>query len=306
MSLPHIDAVERPVLVPAATRLGAVHIAVTDGERSLKVWRDLLGLRVIRRDEAEIGLGVGQQELVVLRPGAKRPVVKRASGLYHVAIHVPTRADLARVIGRLFASRYPNSPTDHLATETTYLWDLDGNGIEVTFETPERGQFAIIDGQPVAIDPAGGLHSGRDPVDLDSLFAELAPGESLSAPLPDGSRVGHVHLHVADLDAAMRFYRDLIGFQEQMLVAQFQMGDVTLPNYVPHIIAFNTWAGVGVSPAPADASGLRFFTIRLPDAAALEQVIARLDTAGVNTERTADGVFTHDPSQNRVLLVADA
>ena len=201
-------------MISPATRLGAVHLAITEARRALGLWRDLLGLTVLGEEGGAIHLGAGDRTLIVLQPGAARPVAPHTSGLYHVAIHVPTRVDLARTIGRLFAARYPNAPTDHLVTETTYLSDPDGNGIEVTFETPERGQLTVVNGQPLAIDTAGNVHSGRDPVDLDSLFGELGTGGLLEAPLSPGSRVGHVHLHVADLAAAMHFYRDVLGFQE--------------------------------------------------------------------------------------------
>jgi catechol 2,3-dioxygenase len=289
-------------------------LAVTDAARALAVWRDLLGLAVLSEEGGEAGaiyLGAGGRTLIVLHPGADRPAVPHTSGLYHVAIHVPTRLDLARIVGRLFAARYPNSPTDHLVTETTYLSDLDGNGIEVTFETPERGKFTIVNGQPAAIDAAGDSHSGREPVDLNSLFGELVNegagdaddiGEQLQVPLGSGARVGHVHLHVPDIADAMHFYRDLLGFQENMLVPQFQMGDVTLPGYVPHIVAFNTWAGRGVPPAPAGASGLRHFTITLPDRPSLAAVVSRLEAAEVQVEETPQGLMLRDPAQNAILL----
>ncbi|HEX8220667.1 MAG TPA: VOC family protein [Chloroflexia bacterium] len=297
-----------PALLPANTRLGPVHLAVTDARRSLTVWRDLLGLTVLGEEDGAIRLGTGDETLIVLQPGAARTVVPRTSGLYHVAIHVPYRVDLARVVARLFADRYQNSPTDHLVTETTYLSDPDGNGIEVTFETPHRGRFDIVNGQPAAIDTEGNILSGREPVDLESLFGELGDirrpdaMESLARPLPVGTRVGHVHLHVADLQAAMHFYSDLLGFQKQFLEPRFQMGDVTLPNYVPHIIAFNTWAGRGAPPAPAGASGLRHFTITLPDHETLAGIVERLEAAGVTIRETKAGLTVHDPAHNAVLL----
>ena len=96
---------------------------------------------MLARDAEAISLGAGERPLVVLHPGALRGVVPNTAGLYHVAIHVPTRKDLATAVARLFAKRFRNSPTDHLVTETTYLWDLDSNGIELTFETPGRGRL---------------------------------------------------------------------------------------------------------------------------------------------------------------------
>jgi catechol 2,3-dioxygenase len=295
------EPARHPLLVPPETRLGPVHIAVTDGGRALPVWRDLVGLAVLSRDDATIVLGAGGRPLIVLHPGAERPVVPNRSGLYHVAIHLPTRADLARAVARLFSARYRNSPTDHLVTETTYLWDPDGNGIELTFETPGRGRLIAEGDDFHGIDEKGRRHSGREAVDLESLFGELAEGDPLSAPLPAGTRIGHVHVHVADLDAAMGFYSDVIGFERLMLNRSFRMGDVRL-DYPPHIVAFNTWAGEGAPQPPPDAAGLRYFTIELPTAASLAAVTARLQASGAGLAEVEGAIETADPAGNRLRL----
>jgi catechol 2,3-dioxygenase len=305
MNVTTTEAFERPLatgLVPDSTRLGPVHIAVTDAERALSVWRDLVGLSVLERDDKTIALGAGGAPLIVLETGAKRPVVPHTAGLYHVAIHVPTRKDLAIVIARLFARQFRNSPTDHLVTETTYLWDLDGNGIEMTFETPWRGTL-ITDGLGFrGVTKDGKAHSGREPVDLDSLFAELRQDENLDVPLPAGTRIGHIHLHVADLEGAMIFYSDVLGFRHQMLSPNFRMGDVTV-DYPPHIIAWNTWAGEGAKQPPPDSAGLRRFTIRMPDAKSLAEMHARLGAANVPVANLGNsGIETTDPSGNRIRI----
>ena len=288
-------------LVPDATRLGPVHIAVTEVERALSVWRDMVGLTVLSRGDDAVTLGAGQTPLIVLEPGAKRPVVPHTSGLYHVAIHVPARKDLAVVIARLIASQFRNSPTDHLVTETTYLWDLDGNGIEMTFETPERGTL-VMDGSGFrGVTADGKPHSGREPVDLASMLDELRRGEPLDVPLPAGTRIGHIHVHVADLDAAMRFYSDVLGFQRQMLSRSFHMGDVTV-DFPPHIITWNTWAGEGAPQAPPESAGLRWFTINLPTAAAFAAMRARLTDAGARLTEINGAIETQDPSGNRMRI----
>lgn len=287
--------------VPAGTRLGPVHLAVTDGDRALPVWRDLVGLTVLSCDERQITLGAGDRALVVLHPGAARRVAEHRAGLYHVAIHVPERRDLARAVGRMFAARYRNSPTDHLVTETTYLWDPDGNGIEMTFETPWRGELKSDGDMFFGVTSDGRRHSGREAVDLQSLFAELDGDADPMAALPAGTRVGHVHLHVADLDAAMGFYADTIGFRRLMLNRRFRMADVTL-DYPPHILAFNTWAGEGAVQPPPGHAGLRHFTIEFPAAADLEAAGARLTRAGFVPEPAVGGLTVADPSGNRVLL----
>jgi catechol 2,3-dioxygenase len=297
------EAARPRILVPGKTRLGPVHIAVAEPERALGVWRDMVGLTVLARDDATISLGAGKDALVVLHPGAKRPVVANTAGLYHVAIHLPTRRDLAVAVARLFANGFRNSPTDHLVTETTYLWDLDGNGIELTFETPWRGRLVFDNDRFEGIDRNGRSHSGREAVDLDSLFGELKEGEDLKAPMPAGTRIGHVHLHVADLDDAMRFYADTIGFGRQMLSRSFRMGDVT-HDYPPHILAFNTWAGEGARQPPAESAGLRWFTIEVPDETALSEMRGRLSAAGAPLAERDGALETADPAGNRLRIIA--
>ena len=128
-------------LLPLTTTLGPVRLAVTDRERALGIWRDVVGLDVLFEDEGAMSLGVDGKVLIVLEPGARQPVVQNTTGLYHVAIHVPTRADLAQLLVRALQRRVRVSPTDHLVSEAIYLWDFDGNGIDITFETPWRGRI---------------------------------------------------------------------------------------------------------------------------------------------------------------------
>src|ERR1700730_4509155 len=185
--------------LPAATGVGAVHLAVTDGPPALAFYRDMVGLNPITVTSDEIHMGVGSRDLVVLYPGATDAVVPNRTGLYHLALVLPNRRELARVIARLISMRVPNSPTDHVMTKSDYLWDPDGNGIEIYAESPEDGTFDMTGSTFRAIDKDGRPRSGRDPIDLEQLFSELAPDDQLDAPLPEGTRMGHVHLHVRDV-----------------------------------------------------------------------------------------------------------
>jgi catechol 2,3-dioxygenase len=275
-----------------------MHIAVTDASRALPVWRDLVGLTELSHDGGTITLGAGGRPLIVLEPGASRPVVQHTSGLYHVAIHVPTRKELARVTARLVANRYPNSPTDHLVSEAIYLWDLDGNGIEMTFETPWRGEMKSDGDDYYALTADGRRHSGRDAIDVRGLFSELSEKDDLRDPLPAGTRIGHVHLHVADLDKAAAFYGDDgVGFQPLMFNRRVRMGDAGL-GYQPHAIAFNTWAGTGAPQPPPGSAGLRHFTLELPGESDLVALRARLG----EVRDTPGGFETSDPAGNLIKV----
>ena len=180
----------------------------------------------------------------MLHPGAVGPVPQGRTGLYHVAIHLPTRKELARAVARLFAYRYANSPTDHTVSETTYLSDPDGNGIELTLETPERGEFVIVDGQYMARTTDGQLRSGPRPGrSRVALRRALERGRSEPA---DAGRDAHRPRppDVRDLAEAERFYGDAIGFRLALHMPAIGMSDFTLDAHmIPHALAINTWMG---------------------------------------------------------------
>ncbi|SEQ55075.1 catechol 2,3-dioxygenase [Devosia sp. YR412] len=290
-------------LLPLSTTLGPVHIAVTDRAKALAIWQDVVGLELISETGNALALGAGGKVLIVLETGATRPSVPRTIGLYHVAVHVPHRVDLAQMAVRALQRNVRISPTDHLVSEAIYLWDLDGNGIEITFETPWRGTLGDPDkGETYAVTTEGKPHSGRDPIDLDGLLAELGESPVLLARMPAGTRIGHIHVHVNDLGLAMDFYRDVIGFAGFLLIHSFGMGDVGL-DYMPHTVAFNIWSGPNAALPPAGAAGLRFFHIVLPDAVALEGVKARLDGVKAPFSLIEGGIETQDPFGNRIKVV---
>jgi len=295
-------AVRSAPILPLTTKLGPVHIAVTDRNRALAIWQDVVGLDIVNEHENVLELGVGNTVLIVLETDEDRPVVPRTIGLYHVAVHVPTRADLAQMAVRALQRGVRISPTDHLVSEAIYLWDLDGNGIEITFETPWRGHLGDPETGHYAITVDGKPHSGRDPIDLDGLLAELGEKPVLAARMPAGTRIGHVHVHVNDLEKAMVFYRDVIGFAGFLLIHSFGMGDVGL-DYMPHTLAFNIWSGPNAVLPPAGAAGLRWFTIVVPDAQTLAGVRSRLEGAGAPVSEIAGGIETQDPFGNRLQVL---
>jgi catechol 2,3-dioxygenase len=108
-------------------------------------------------------------------------------------------------------------------------------------------------------------------------------------------------LHVRHIDEAVDFYHGVLGFDVMGVAKAFRMGFVSAGGYHHHI-GLNTWQGEGAPPPPADAAGLRHFTVDLPDQKALDEVIARVDKAGLPSNRTDDGLLIYDPSQNGVML----
>jgi catechol 2,3-dioxygenase len=288
--------------IPATTRLGYVHLTVNSLDREIAFYTQALGFTLHQQEGSEAALGTQAEILLRLteNPAARR--LQNTTGMYHFAILYPSRKELAHAIARLFALRYPNSPTDHGISKTTYLDDLEGNTIELYVRSLDDARFEIVNGEMVVRYADGRVGSGRDPLDVEALFRELDENEPLDLPLPEGTRIGHMHLYGSSLQGSMNFYRDVLGFQEGPLITNFRMGEVGLDEQQPHVIAWNTWKGEGVPPAPADALGLRYFTVVLPTADDLQRVIEHIKAAGLPVESTPEGLLVRDPSHISIIL----
>ncbi|MGB0120431.1 MAG: VOC family protein [Solirubrobacterales bacterium] len=283
---------------------GPVHLDVTDGERSLLFWRDVLGLEVLGREGSTIAVGAGSRTLLVLYPGATTPVASGHTGLYHVAVHVPDAAEFAFVLARLSSARYRHSPTEHWFSKATYLDDLDGIGVEITLETPERVRGVTLEnGRPMLIDSEGIIRPGVDHLDLVETMEHLNPGDA-DRPLKDGTRIGHVHLHINNMEKAENFYRDCLGFENGYPMPGTGMSDVHFNGAFKHRIAYNSWRGEAASPPPSGSSGLRNFTLAYADRAGLASALSRLRTNGYKIADTSDGSMVDDPAGNGVLLTS--
>jgi catechol 2,3-dioxygenase len=279
--------------LPAETDLGHVALTVADLARSLAFYQDVLGFTVIHQDAGHATLGVETTPLLALheQPGAP-PAPANATGLYHFAILVPTRADLARSLLHLVQSGYPlGGASDHLVSEALYLSDPDDNGIEIYRDRP-RANWPRRDGR---------LQMATDPLDLRALLAEAQADPRPWTGLAPGTRLGHMHLQVAEIPQARAFYNGVLGFDVMFDMERMGALFVSAGGYHHHL-GLNTWQSRGGRPAPAGSAGLRYFTIHLP-ADALAPVLARLDAAGVVYQTENEGVAFEDPWHNRILLV---
>ena len=302
----HTHGASKPALAADTLSYGAVHLNVSDGGRALGFWHDIVGLSMLESDGEELRLGVDGRELVVLHPGAERGAVPGHSGLYHLAIHLPDETELARVLWRLIVAGYPQAPTDHTMSKSTYLSDPDGLGLELVLETPERlGAWRNEAGVLQLIDTDGNAHGIAEPLDVNDVLAHL-PDRSFDQPhLPPGTRIGHLHLHVSELESALHFYRDLIGFREHIYAPELGFADLSAGGPFPHRLALNVWAGAGALQAPAGSAGLRSFTLVLPGREALAEVLDRLRKAGYKPEPVEGGELVRDPAGNTLFLAVD-
>jgi len=270
------------------TRLGAVELAVTDLDRSIRFYEKSIGLVLHRRENGKAYLGAGGEDLLVLveEPEA-RPAVRHA-GLYHFALLHPSRSELARAAARLAATRTPISgASDHGISEAIYLPDPDGIGIELAADRPREAwpDLSVMSGGP-------------DPLDLGGLL-QLVEDEEPRESVDPAATVGHVHLHVGDLDAATRFYRDVVGFD---VMTHLPSAVFVAAGGYHHHVGFNTWRGPGIPAAPQGTVGLRHYTVVLRDEDELAALRSRSDGSRVAFVETPEGPVLHDPSGNALLF----
>jgi len=157
-------------IIPAQTRIGHVHLKVTDLEQSLQFYRDLLGFQVMQRygDSAVFISAGGYHHHIGLNTWYSKhgqPAPVKAAGLFHTAILYPTRKDLAFILKRLIDAKYPlTGASDHGVSEALYLDDPDKNGVELYWDKPKE-QWPV--------DAAGNLIMGTNALDLKGLLKEL-------------------------------------------------------------------------------------------------------------------------------------
>jgi catechol 2,3-dioxygenase len=266
--------------------MGAVELTVADLDRAIEFYERVLGLRVLERADDRASVGAGT-ELVAL---VEEPGVRSArgySGLYHYALLVPERADLARWLAHVAREHIPLSgASDHFVSEAIYLRDPDDHGIEVYRDRPREHWENQVHRLTTL------------PLDVDDLLAQ-ATGESFEG-LAERTTMGHVHLSVAEIPETVGFYRDVLGF-DLMVALAGQAAFLSAGGYHHHVGA-NVWESLGAPSAPSGTARLRHATVVLPDAAERDRVAARVAAAGHEPELRLDGVVVRDPAGNALLL----
>ena len=276
-------------------KLGHVALTVSNLDRSIEFYRDVLGFQVRRNADGVAQLGAGDQDIVVLHENSQAQRVRGTSGLYHFAILVPSRVELAKSLKRLVETQWPlQGFADHLVSEALYLPDPDGNGIEIYRDRP-RAEWPRLNGQ---------IRMATDPLDVDGVMAELDGHDEAWTGLNPQTVLGHMHLHVGELPQANTFYGDVIGFD---LITRFGNSALFMSaGGYHHHLGLNTWAGIGAPPPPPGSIGLRYFSVKLPQSGEVGAIVDRFRGNGGSIEETAQGVLLRDPFQNGLVLTAQS
>ncbi|MCA1010629.1 VOC family protein [Halobacillus halophilus] len=273
-----------------STYVGTVELNVQELTRSIQFYTEVIGLQVIERSDHKAVLSAdGTRALLSLeQPSFIQPKGKAAAGLYHFALLLPDRISLANVFKHLSDRGIRLGAADHLVSEALYLNDPDGNGIEIYRDRPSKTWTWHDEKVAMTVDP----------LDSTGLLKELNGEEWHS--LPAETIMGHIHLHVHDLDLARHFYCDGLGFEitsDQLNKALFLSS-----NGYHHHLGLNTWQGTDTPPVYDKSAGLKQYTLLFPTQAIRDRRAQRLKQLGYVTETVDEQLVTSDPSGNRIIL----
>ncbi|MDQ0297748.1 catechol 2,3-dioxygenase [Salibacterium salarium] len=277
----------------STTKIGQVTLYISDLSTSLHFYQNQLGFQVIKQTSNVAYLSVdGETTLIVLEQidqAVSKP--QRTTGLYHFAVLVPDRPSLALALRRLLEIGYPlQGAADHDFSEAVYLSDPDGNGVEL-YRDRDRSVWKY--------DKEGYVHAPTVPLDADGLLQE-AEGRQWNG-MPAGTVIGHVHLHVGQLEAAETFYVQGLGFDPTVYIEDHALF-VAAGGYHHHV-GLNIWAGKNAPPPPEKAVGLKEYTLILASQKELKQAEERLEKVNASYECDNNTIVADDPSGNRIRLV---
>ncbi|PQP82899.1 glyoxalase [Paenibacillus sp. PCH8] len=279
--------------IPATTHLGEVSLKISNLDRSIQFYTDVVGLKLMERKGTVATMTAdGKHSLLRLEEltdGITLPERSHA-GLYHFAILLPDRKSLGLALRNMAASGIEIGQGDHLVSEAFYFSDPDLNGIEIYADRARDTWKRDADNNYIM---------ASDPVDVEGLFT-LSENEAWHG-LPAGTVIGHVHFHVRSLEESREFYTGVLGFDIVGNFANMSALFVSAGGYHHHL-GLNIWAGVGAPVKPDNATGIDYFTIVYSTEEQLEQALEQLRQSKAAVTRLEDTWFTVDPQNIRVRL----
>ncbi|MFC3039765.1 VOC family protein [Virgibacillus xinjiangensis] len=273
------------------TFVGHVNIKVENLERSLQYYQEVIGFDILEKTSSTAKLTTdGKTSILSLeQPEDVVPKQGRTTGLYHFAILLPEKKDLANIVVHLVNKGIRFGSSDHLVSEALYLHDPDGNEIEIYIDRdPSEWTW---NGEEVAM--------AVDPLDFERLLKNVEPGKSWEG-MPEGTLMGHIHLHVSELVETEDFYVKGLGFD---IVNRFGSQALFLSTgKYHHHIGVNTWNGKGAPKPPENSVGMESYTLVLPSEEAVKKTVGNLRTIGASVTEEDGRLLTYDPSGNRIEL----
>jgi catechol 2,3-dioxygenase len=279
--------------LPDQLSLGGVRLQVSDLPRSTDYYQSVLGLTTFDKSAKSVQLapqGTTESLVELVERKGARPAPRRGRlGLFHFAILLPDRSSLGRFVKHLGTIGAQAGAGDHLVSEAFYLQDPDNLGIEVYADRPRdtwrrKGRELMM---------------ATDPVDVAGLIA--AAGDSTWSGMPQGTHMGHLHLHVGDLERATAFYSEALGMDRT--VWEYPGALFMSAGGYHHHLGNNLWAGAGATPASANDAQLLEWAMKFPAGGSLGATVESLNRWGHTTERQEETMLVRDPWGQALRLV---
>lgn len=272
-----------PFALTRPAHVNQTHLVVMDLDTVSAFYRDIIGLSTLERTAAGEVLGVGGMPLLTLSTrGDAARAPRTAAGLFHTAFLVPDRPALAAWLAHAaHAGVRLDGASDHLVSEAIYLSDPEGNGIEI-YRDRQPAEWTMF--------PDGTVQMATEGLDLQALYDSADKGRW--GGMQDGTAIGHIHLQVGNVPEAEAFYRDVLGLK---VMARYPGASFFATGGYHHHIAANIWNSRGAGSRSDAMTGLSDYSLHFTEKTALEQAIAALDSQGIATSRTGEGVTLKDP-----------
>jgi len=272
------------------THVGEVGLKVVNLLKMKQFYENVIGFEVISEEEDKVSLGVGSKVLVELEVVEGLTQKQgRYAGLYHFAILLPTRESLGKILVHLHQQGIQSGSADHLVSEALYLSDPEGNGIEIYQDRkPELWNWSNDE-----------VSMAVDPIDAQGLVEEAQKSSEPWNRLPAETVIGHIHLHMSDLDEAKDFYVNGLGLE---VVSSLGGQAIFLADQkYHHHIGMNVWNGVGIPALPEKVAGLHYYTLVMENENR-NKIAKNLRAIGEEIVHREDYWEVKDPSGNSVRL----
>lgn len=282
-------------------KVSSIQLRTADLDRLRNFYVDVLGFEPVDREDGVLELysDIDLEPLIVISESSKaRPRPEFTTELYHVAILMPNRKELARLLARLAEKRYPlQGFADHGVSEAVYLADPDGNGIEL-YRDRSREEWPRKN---------GAIEMFTKPLDLENLLSELEDDTTEWDGIHPEATVGHIHLQVSDLAKSGQFYNDVLGYD--IVQKNFPGALFLSTDGYHHHIGLNTWNSKGAAPAPKGGAGLVQFSVETSDLITLRHLQVQFLHKAVAFEEipsennSMPALLVHDPDGIEIKIV---
>ena len=263
---------------------------VKDLARQTAFYTQIIGLEIRTQTETEVILGAGGKDLVHLIQTNRKEAVKSSYGLYHMAILLPSREDLADVFKHIAELNYPFiGAADHGYSEALYLEDTEGNGIELYRDKPVADWDIREDGRIIGV---------TEELSAQEIY-EMGRKMNPFVIAPD-TRMGHIHLSVKDSQLATAFYQAVLDLSDKFTIPSASW--IASGDYHHHL-AVNEWGGKALAKRDKDMPGLAYYVVEVANKEGLVTIAERAKAYGAPVKWLSSNDFTFEDPDGIVTRV---